>query len=127
MQRRKQMKLCIPTSTGTGSEALICDHFGSASVFVLYDQQTGTYESVDNPKADHEHGQCRPMELLEGREIVAMVCKGMGRNAVAAVERSGIKVFTTQGITVGDSIEEFMAGRLIKLGPENSCTGHGCH
>jgi len=121
------MKLCIPTTTGAGADALICDHFGSAPGFVLYDQKAKTYESIDNPKADHEHGQCRPMELLADRGIVAMVCRSMGRNAVAAVERAGIKVFTTQGATVQDAIDEFIAGRLVKLSPEAGCKGHRCH
>ncbi len=121
------MKLCIPTTTGTESEALICDHFGSAPGFVLYDQKTKTYESIVNPKTDHEHGQCHPMELLADQGIVAMVCKGMGRNAVAAVERAGIKVFTTQGATVQDAIDEFIEGHLVKLDPEAGCQGHRCH
>lgn len=121
------MKLCIPTTMGEGAAALICDHFGSAPGFVLYEQKTGTYERIDHPKADHEHGQCRPMEILAGRDIVAMVCRGMGRNAVAAIEKAGIKVFTTKGVTVQDAVDEFMAGRLVKLDPESSCQGHSCH
>ncbi len=56
-----------------------------------------------------------------------MVCKGMGRNAVAAVERAGVKVFTTTGATVQDAIDEYRAGNLIKLDSEASCTGHQCH
>lgn len=121
------MKLCIPTTTGDAAEALISDHFGSAPGFVLYDQRTGSYETINNLKADHEHGQCRPMVLLANRDIDAMICKGMGRSAVVAIEQAGIKVFITQGATVQDAIDEFMAGRLVKLDPENSCQGHTCH
>lgn len=121
------MKLCIPIVEGEGSKAAICDHFGSAPAFALYDQSEQTFETLRNPKADHEHGQCHPMELLANRSIVAMVCKGMGRNAVAAVERSGIKVFTTTASTVGDAVEQFKAGELTKLDAENCCSGHSCH
>jgi predicted Fe-Mo cluster-binding NifX family protein len=121
------MKLCIPITAGEGAGAEICEHFGSAPRFVLYDRESGLYESIGNPKANHEHGQCHPMELLANRGIVAMLCKGMGRNAVAAVERSGIKVFTTSGTLVGDAIDEFMEGKLVKLDPETSCHGHSCH
>ncbi len=106
------MKLCIPTTTGSGAEALISDHFGSAPCFMLYDQETKTVEPIENPKADHEHGQCQPMELLTGRSIAAIICKGMGRNAVAGVERSGITVFATQGNTVQDAIDDFRSGTL---------------
>ncbi len=121
------MKLCIPTTKGDGAEALICDHFGSAPNFVLYDYETKTYETICNPKAEHEHGQCRPMALLGGQGISAMVCKGMGRNAIAAVEREGIKVFATGGATVQEAVSEFLIGNLIKLDPEISCQGHSCH
>ncbi|MCF7816626.1 MAG: NifB/NifX family molybdenum-iron cluster-binding protein [Kiritimatiellales bacterium] len=121
------MKLCIPTMTENGADAEISGHFGSAPCFVLYDPKAKTCESLANPKADHEHGQCHPMDALAGRGITAVICKGMGKNAVAAVERQGIKVFTTQGTTVHDAIEAFMEGNLVKLDPESSCSGHGCH
>ena len=121
------MKLCIPVLEGEGIEAVLCDHFGSAPGFTLYDQKTQSCDTIQNPKAGHEHGQCRPMDLLKNRGIVAVVCKGMGRNAVDAMERSGIKVFITSGITVRDAIDDFISGRLIKLDPEASCQGHHGH
>ena len=121
------MKLCIPTVAGKGADALICDHFGSAPAFTLYDQNTQAYETLGNPKADHEHGQCRPMGLLANRDIVAMICTGMGRNAVLGIERAGIKVFTTQGATVQEAVDEFISGHLVKLDPETSCQGHHGH
>lgn len=127
VRKRGTMKLCIPTVRGNEADAVICDHFGNAPEFTLYDQQTQRYETIKNPRTEHEHGQCRPMELLANRGIAAMICKGMGRNAAAAVERIGIKVFTTQGATVREAMDEFLSGRLIKLDPENSCQGHHCH
>lgn len=121
------MKLCIPTLTDQGLAAEICAHFGSAPWFTLYDTTYKTVEAVLNSKADHEHGQCRPMDLLNGRDLAAMLCKGMGRNAVASIERQGIKVFTTLGSTVQEAIDEFMGGELVKLDPEAACRGHTCH
>lgn len=121
------MKLCIPTMTDQGMESEICGHFGSAPCFVLYDQELKTIESVTNLKAEHEHGQCRPMDLLGSRGIVAVLCQGMGRNAIEVVERQGIKVFATAGSTVREAIDEFMAGRLVKLNAETACRGHACH
>jgi predicted Fe-Mo cluster-binding NifX family protein len=121
------MKLCIPIQEGEGASAVVCGHFGRAPAFVLYDPQGGTYETLPNPKAEHEHGQCKPMELLADRGIAAMLCRGMGRNAIAAIERVGIKVFRTSGTTVGEAIEEFMKGHLLKLDAATACTGHNCH
>lgn len=120
------MKLCFPALSTNGADALMCDHFGSAPHFVLFDQQKKEYETISNPKASHEHGQCRPMDLLAKRDIVAVVCKGMGKGAIAAIERENIKVFTTQSKTVKGAISEFMAGALVKLDPATGCSGHSC-
>jgi predicted Fe-Mo cluster-binding NifX family protein len=121
------MKLCIPTMTNQGLGAEICGHFGSAPRFALYDQQTQTVEYLANHKAEHEHGECRPMDLLAQRDLGAVLCKGMGKSAIATVERQGIKVFATSGATVREAIDEFMSGRLVKLDAETGCKGHACH
>ena len=121
------MKLCIPTMTDQGMGAEICGHFGSAPWFALYDQQTKTVEYLANHKVEHEHGQCRPMDLLAKHGLVAVLCKGMGKSAVAAVERQGIKVFVTSGATVREAIDDFISGRLVKLDAETGCKGHACH
>jgi predicted Fe-Mo cluster-binding NifX family protein len=121
------MKLCIPTMTNQRMEAEICGHFGSAPWFAFYDQQTQTVEYLANHKAEHEHGQCRPMDLLAKRGLGAVLCKGMGKSAIATVERQGIKVFATSGATVREAIDEFMSGRLVKLDAETGCKGHACH
>lgn len=121
------MKLCIPVAGDQGFNSEICGHFGSAPWFVVYDPKSQALETVANTKAEHEHGQCRPMDLLENRGIIAVICKGMGRNAVLAVEQQGIKVFTTSGTTVQGAIDEFISGRLVKLDARNGCQGHACH
>lgn len=121
------MKLCIPVGKDEGVESEIYGHFGSAPWFLLYDCESKAVEALANAKVEHEHGQCRPMDLLANRGIAAVVCKGMGRNAVNAVQQQEVKVFTTAAATVRGAIDDFMAGRLIKLDPENSCQGHACH
>lgn len=121
------MKVCIPAINNEGLQSEISHHFGSAPWFVLYDADNQTIQAIANRKMEHEHGQCRPMDLLSGLGIVAVVCKGMGRNAVQAIERQGIKVFTADGSTVGDAVDGFLEGRLIKLNPTDLCHGHGCH
>jgi predicted Fe-Mo cluster-binding NifX family protein len=121
------MKLCFPTLSDNENEAVICDHFGSSPYFVLFDQKTKEYELISNPGSTHEQGQCRPMELLAERGIVAVVCKAIGRSAAAAIDRQNIKVFMTQGETVGEAIAEFMAGSLVKFDPAMGCKGHNCH
>ena len=121
------MKLCIPVVSNEGFDSEICGHFGSAPWFMLYDQAHETVEAIVNIKAEHEHGQCRPMDLLADRGIGAVICKGMGRNAIDAIERKGMKVFMTSGLTVRHAIDEFMDGRLVKFDAGQSCRGPACH
>lgn len=122
------MKLCFPALSNTGADALMCAHFGSAPHFILFDLPTKEYETISNPKASHEHGSCRPIDLLVAqRGIEAVVCKGMGKGALTAMEREQIKAFTTQSKTVGGAVAEFMAGTLVKLDPATACSGHGAH
>ena len=121
------MKLCIPAMSNDGTEATICNHFGSAPGFVLYDPETSGCEWIINTKAGYEHGQCRPMDLLTGCGIGAIICKGMGKSAVAVVQSQGIKVFLSHGTTVRDAVDDFMAGRLVKPDPEAGCKRHRHH
>lgn len=119
------MKLCFPALSDHDARSLLCDHFGSAPYYVLYDQKSGEYESIPNEKSEYEHGQCRPMDLLDEYGITAVVCKSMGRNAAASIERNEIKVYMTKGETVGHAVAEFIEGNLVKFDPAKGCRGHG--
>jgi len=122
------MKLCIPVEElSSGVDAHVAGHFGSAPGFVLYDIEAKTLQALSNPKAEHEHGRCRPLEVLSGKGVDTVVCKGMGRNAMTAVTQAGIKVFVAQGATVDEVLDEFMQGQLVKLDPANACRGHHGH
>jgi predicted Fe-Mo cluster-binding NifX family protein len=102
---------------------MICDHFGTAPEFTLYDQKTQSFETIPNTSAGQGHGQCSGLSLLMNRDIVAVICKEMGRSAITRVEQAGIKVYMTEGETVEDAIGDFLEGRLIKLDPEAGCMG----
>jgi predicted Fe-Mo cluster-binding NifX family protein len=127
MQENTIMKVCIPTLNGAGQLSEVCDHFGSAPYFTIYDLQTDEYETVNNSEHNHEHGTCHPMDSLKDKGIEAVICRGLGRRALQKLNQSGVKVFRTERSTVSDVIEDFSKGRQEEIGPESACQQHRCH
>jgi len=121
------MRLCIPTIDDKGQQAVLCDHFGSAPYFTIYDSQADAYETVSNADSDHEHGTCHPMDNLKSKGIDCVACRGLGRRALEKLNSSGIRVMWTDGLTVRDVVENFSAEKLSEIDAENACQEHKCH
>ncbi|MHC4509906.1 MAG: NifB/NifX family molybdenum-iron cluster-binding protein [Planctomycetota bacterium] len=120
------MRICIPTVDDRGPHAELCDHFGSAAYFTIYDSQTGAYETVDNSDHDHEHGTCHPMDNLKSKGIDCVVCRGLGRRALEKLNSGGISVLRTDRSTVQDIVENFSGEKLDQIDAENACQNHRC-
>ena len=119
------MKICIPADNDLGLEARVCDHFGSAPYFIIVETGTGEVEVVSNQHDHHAHGQCLPMQRLGALDLDSVVCRGMGRNALARFSSGGIKVYMTRSQTVKDVSEEARSGHLQPLDGNHACAGHG--
>ncbi len=122
------MRLCIPTDGGTGTDAQVYGHFGSAPVFVIHDTATGETRAIGNAKSEHEHGACNPLATISGETIDAVVVGGIGARALMAFNGAGIRVFRAVEGTVADNASAAEEGTLLELTPENSCSNHehGC-
>lgn len=121
------MKICIPTINAEKQLAEVCDHFGSAPYFTIYDFEADTYETINNSDHNHEHGTCHPMENLKDKGIDCIVCKGLGRRALEKLNDCGIKVFRIDRSSVNDIVEDFSKSELEEIDPENACRSHRCH
>ena len=126
------MIYCIPSESTTGLAAPISGHFGRCSYFCIYDDQTEETATVANANTHDEHGQCRPLESIEGLGVNVVLAGGMGRGAVSRLNAAGIEVFclseaTTDSLTVGEMVEAYRTGNLVRLTPESACAGHGAH
>jgi predicted Fe-Mo cluster-binding NifX family protein len=119
------MRICLPTEDAKGLESRLYGHFGSAPYLTIVDTATGRTEVT--PRGDHEHGACVPAALVTSAAIDAVVCGGMGRRALAALEGTAVYV-ATEG-RVRDVLAELEAGRLDKLTAADACAGGhgGCH
>jgi predicted Fe-Mo cluster-binding NifX family protein len=119
------MKLCIPTSGSGGLTEAVYPHFGSAPYFTLVDTESLETRCVENPDHGHQHGMCRPLDAIRELGAEAILTGGMGRRAVDALNRGGIRVFLLAGATVAEAVRKHGSGELPELTLEAACGGHG--
>jgi predicted Fe-Mo cluster-binding NifX family protein len=121
------MKICIPTINNKGPFSEVCDHFGSAPYFTIYDCEADTYETLNNSDCEHEHGTCHPMDNLKDTGIDCVVCKGLGRRALEKLNSRGIKVFRIERSAVKEVIEDFSDSKPEEMSADSACRNHRCH
>jgi predicted Fe-Mo cluster-binding NifX family protein len=126
MREGHGMRICIPTINAGGQLSQVCDHFGSAPYFTIYDYQTGAYETLNNSGHEHEHGTCHPIENLKGKGIDCIVCKGLGRRALNKLNSNGVKVFRIERSTVKEIVEDFSASKSEEMNADDACRTHRC-
>lgn len=118
------MKICIPTEDDRGLEGKVCGHFGSAPFYTLIDTESGSCEIIGNSHDKHGHGACAPVGLLSSHAIDSVVCKGMGRGAIAALSRAGVNILVTEERIVSQVVEAAGQNKLRMLSPQDACSGH---
>lgn len=118
------MRICIPTATDEGKDAVVFPHFGSAPFFSVLETDSGEVQPVANGNRRHEHGQCNPVGALLGVGPDAVVVRGMGRNALARLTEAGIPVYVATGETVREVGTQIREGRIRPLDVEAACAGH---
>ena len=121
------MKICIPVKEDKQEKSEVFDHFGSAPVFIIYDNDTQNYTGVPNINKHHFHGMCQPLRVLAGYNINIVVCQGMGLRAVERLNAGGIKAYKAKGKTVTEIINNYNEGNLEEITPDTACSDHTCH
>ena len=121
------MLYCIPTDGNRGKEDVVSEHFGSASFFTLYNSETDAIEVLENRNTHHAHGTCHPMTQLSKYHISSIVCSGIGRRAIEALQAENIKVFLAPDNRVSAIIEAVKGAGLQEVDPLTACRGHGQH
>jgi len=121
------MRLCIPTLDTKGLDSAMCDHFGSAPYFTLYDTESKQISTAINGHSKHTHGSCMPVDMLKTHQADTVLCKGMGARAINMLTAAGIKPFLVDAATVSEAIEKFNAKNVRILNVRNACQNHDCH
>jgi len=121
------MKICVPTETATGSASRISDHFGGSPFFVVIDTEGDGVEIISGPGCGGQGSSDHHLGRLATHGVEAVVCRGMGKRAFAAMREAGLDVLRTELHTVSEVLEAAREGRLSPLTEEDACGGgrHG--
>ncbi len=119
------MLACIPTRGDGGLEDTVNEHFGSAPYFTLLDTETNKVTVLENRNAHHDHGTCHPMNQLAHHKIDCVVCTGMGRRAIEALNAEGIQTYHSQTDKVSVVVDKLKMNDLTVMDPLKACRGHG--
>jgi predicted Fe-Mo cluster-binding NifX family protein len=119
------MKICFPVESDKGIDSEVYGHFGSAPVFVIFDTNTKSTETISNQNLGHAHGMCNPLKAIDGKTVDAIVVGGIGAGAVNKLNAMGIKVFRAAQGTVQANIGLFESSTMTEITIEHACGGHG--
>lgn len=127
MSDNGRIVLAVPSSGEGGLEAERSGHFGRCDCFTVVDIEDGAIVAsrvVANPP--HEEGGClRPVNLLAGEGVNALVVAGIGGRPLAGFNDAGITVyFDTQIPAVGAIAQLVAAGSVEVIDPSYVCGGH---
>lgn len=112
------MKIAI-TSHGEDRDAELDSRFGRADYFILYDQETDTWESFPNTQnleASHGAGIQAGQSLAKTGAKV-LITGHVGPKAFKVLDAEKIAMYSTGDLTgtVEDALAAFLAGKLIAI------------
>ena len=109
------MKVAI-SAQGKDKSSIIDQRFGRARYFVVIDSDTGEFTAHDNSQnlnAPQGAGIQAAKNVTDfGAE--AVISGNVGPKALAALSAAGINVYTGASGTVQETLEAFMAGKLVR-------------
>ena len=117
------MKVCIPTYGEKGLDDQVGDHFGRVPTYTIVDLETNEIKIVPNTSR-HMDGQGNPPEIMAKEGVHVLICRGLGRRAIAMFEDLRIDVYIGAHGTVKDAIDAYKSGNLQKAGADDACGMH---
>ena len=119
------MRVCIPTVDEAGLRSRLSSHFGKSPYYTLVDTDGWELRTVINTNEHHAHGRCTPLATLAGLGVDAVVCRGLGRNALSRLRAGGVPVYVATSWDVEGALRSYLAGDLSELTTDEAC--HGAH
>lgn len=119
--------LAVPTLGEGGLEGERSAHFGHCDCFTLVEVVDGAIVDVrvvDNPP--HQEGGClRPVNLLAGHGVNALLAAGMGARPLQGFNDVGIAVyFESETPRINDAVQLFLDGAMQTMDARHVCGGH---
>lgn len=110
------MKIAI-SSEQPKSDSAIDPRFGRAKYFMIYDDVTMSWESIDN---NQNLNAAQGAGIQSAANVVNAGCEVLisghcGPKAFTALNKAGVAVCTASNVTVQDAVDLFKNGKLAKL------------
>jgi predicted Fe-Mo cluster-binding NifX family protein len=102
-----QKKICF-TAKGSTIEDDIDPRFGRAAFFLIYDPQTKTIESTENPNKDLMQGVgIKSAQFLADNNVGTLITGRTGPKAEAVLQSSNIHAITGMSGPVKDTLKKY--------------------
>lgn len=106
------MKAAI-TSLGNNIESKVCEKFGRSPYFVIFNTNNGDIKFIVNDAASASGGAGpKAAETIIRNEAEVILTGNVGNNALAVLERAGIKIIKglSESSTISEIIKEYNRG-----------------
>lgn len=119
------MKITI-TSEGQDLTARVDPRFGRCKYFLIFDTDSGNFESLENPHAQNSGGAgIQAGQLIVSKSVQVILTGNMGPNAFEVIQSAGIKVITGISGKVSDVLKEYKNGNLVPVNHPNAASKSG--
>lgn len=118
------MKIAI-SSSGPSLEAALDARFGRAQCFVIYDSDSGLFETIDNEQnlTAAQGAGIQAAQHVVNAGASALITGHTGPKAFRVLSAAAIEIFLSTDATVADAIASWKAGSLARIA-EADVEGH---
>lgn len=104
------MKICV-SSQGASAESIVDQRFGRAAYFVVYDTESGEFESIDNSGAQAVGGAgVKTGQMVSESGVDVVLTGNVGPNAHQVLSAANIDVITGIGGSVKEVVDRYLTG-----------------
>ncbi len=101
------MKICFPVDGGNAEKSKVLDSCVAAPFFVVYDDSTKGFITVENKHINSDHDGYDPMASFVENKIDAVVVGGISKGALKKFNEAKIKVYKGVIGSVEENIVQF--------------------
>jgi len=109
------MKIAMPVDEKNRA-ASVCQSFGRAPYFLIYDTETKESIFIDNSAAVSQGGAgIKAAQTVVDSKVSALLTPRCGENAAEVIKAAGIKIYKTTDVSIMDNINAFINEKLSLL------------
>lgn len=108
------MKILLATK-GQTLDSAIDERFARAAYFLIYDDETGQLNVIDNSKELSHGAGPQAVQIAIDNEASVILSAIPGENAIKAIKSANIKVYEAVGLSAKEAIEKLKLNQLKEL------------